>query len=66
MWNFPGKNTGVELPFPSPRDLPDPTMSIYLKMTSDLLLTIFGPQIEKTDIEFNGHYFLRLHIILRR
>ena len=23
-WNFPGKNTGVGLPFPSPRNLPDP------------------------------------------
>ena len=23
-WNFPGKNNGVGLPFPSPGDLPDP------------------------------------------
>ena len=23
-WDFPGKNTGVGLPFPSPGDLPDP------------------------------------------
>ena len=23
-WDSPGKNTGVGLPFPSPRDLPDP------------------------------------------
>ena len=22
-WDYPGKNTGVGLPFPSPRDLPD-------------------------------------------
>ena len=24
LWGFPGKNTGVRLPFPSPGDLPDP------------------------------------------
>ena len=23
-WDYPGKNTGVGLPFPSPGDLPDP------------------------------------------
>jgi len=23
-WNFPGKNTGMNLPFPSPQDLPNP------------------------------------------
>ena len=23
-WDFPGKNTGVGLPFPSPGDLPNP------------------------------------------
>ena len=23
-WNFPGKNTGMSLPFPSPEDLPNP------------------------------------------
>jgi len=23
-WDFPGKNTGGELPFPSPGDLPNP------------------------------------------
>ena len=24
LWDFPGKNTGVGLPFPSPGNLPDP------------------------------------------
>ena len=41
-------------------------MSIYLKMISSLLLTVFDPQMEKTDIEFNGHYFLRLYTTVRR
>ena len=39
---------------------------LSLKMISGLLLTIFDPQTEKTDIEFNGHYFLRLYITVRR
>ena len=56
----------MELPFPSPGDLPDPAMSIYLKMISGLLLTVFDPQMEKTDIECNGHYFLRLYNTVRR
>ena len=56
----------MELPFPSPGDLPDPAMSIYLKMISGLMLTVFDPQTEKTGIEFNGHYFLRLYTTVRR
>ena len=39
---------------------------LSLKMISGLLLTIFDPQTEKTDIEFNGHYFLRLYTTVRR
>ena len=39
---------------------------LSLKMISGLWLTIFDPQMEKTDIEFNGHYFLRLYTTVRR
>ena len=27
-WDFPGKNTGVELSFPSPEDLPNPGIEL--------------------------------------
>ena len=27
-WNFPGKNTGVGLPYPTPGDLPDPGVEL--------------------------------------
>ena len=33
---FPGKNTRVELPFPSPGDLPDPYVYVYIPYTIGL------------------------------
>ena len=37
-WDFPGKNTGVGLPVPSPKDLPDPGLNLSLLCFPQLLL----------------------------
>ena len=45
-WDFPGKNTGVGLPFPPPGDLPDPgikPVSLASPALADRFITTVPP-----------------------
>ena len=53
-WNFPGKNTGVGLPFSSPGDLPDPGIEPASLMSPALAGGFFTTRATWDDHESCG------------